>query len=606
MNRRRIQALLAGMIVLIALLLRVNAIERRPLHFDEGNSVYFGLHWPDVLALSNDNAEADPPAHRILLGVWMTLAGTSPFAIRALSAGLGVVAVALTWPFGRALGLRPQAALLVMALLAVSPFHVDYSQEAKSYALVSAMALASSLAWLRIGRSRLAPAAYVFCTLFMLGAHYFSAPLLAMQWVWLLADRSQLRRDAPRRAMLQALASGPVGLWIALAWRGILAGGARVAGTPHPFAPLTVLGNILGEFALGRTVEGTVVLIGAFLFAGLWVAGLFMAHRRARLMLVGASGMIALVFALVVEPRLSIFYPRFLLWSLPMFMAPMVALLGQRSALHLAGGVALAATEIAGLGTFYSARIDTDNDFRPLIAQVRPLIREGDAALGTYIWMDGMWASYAPETLRSLTWVRDFYQQDGRDLEALMAPVSAAHPRVWHLNFNRNPDDTATLSAQWLKRNTAYAARFRAGSLSVLLFESSPFEPPGTATSFGDRVQLGYAPQRRSARPGDVVRLNVRWTPSQPTGDLAIFTHLIGPDGRLIAQNDGDAVNGLRPAFTWKPNEGVDDPRALLVPTGVPPGEYQIRIGLYQRADGRRLTTSTGADFVLVGTLDIN
>lgn len=605
MTLRRAHALLAGLIVLTALVLRVGALERRPLHFDEGNNVYFGLRWPEILALSNDNAEADPPIHRVLLGMWMEGAGPSPFAIRALSAELGMLAVALAWALARALGLGPSGALLLMAGLAISPFHIDYSQEAKGYALVSAAALGSSWAWLKIGRSRRAPAAYVACTLVMLGAHYFSAPLLGMQWLWLLADRARFKREWLKRGLAQALACAPIALWVALAWRGILAGGAKAAGGAHASEPLTVILNLFGEFALGRHAGETAGVIGGVALLLLWLAGLVLARRSPRVFWAGASAGVALLFAVAVEPRLSIFYPRFLLWTLPILLAPIAAVLARPGAARVAAALSLGLAQAWSVTAYYRAPIDAPNDFRPLIADMRPLIQSGDAALGTYIWMDGMWASYAPETRQTLTWVRDFYEQDGRGLDARMMPIAQAHRRVWHLNFNRSPEDPATRSAQWLKTNTAYAGRFSAGALSALLFETAPFAPPTARALFEDRAQIAYTPLRAQARAGDAVRVDLGWMASRPLEDLSIFVHLIGPDGKLVAQSDGDALNGLRPAFTWKPGETIDDPRALLMSAGWAPGIYQVRAGLYQRADGRRLLVADGADFVLIGTIEL-
>ena len=138
------------LVILLAFFFRLENLGRRPLHFDEGNNVYFGLRAPQILQDSIDHAEADPPIHRLLLGGWMVLVGTSPLAIRFLSALIGTLAVALTAQLGQAL-LRNRWQATVLALfMAYSAFHIDYSQEAKGYALVCALALASTLAWLRL------------------------------------------------------------------------------------------------------------------------------------------------------------------------------------------------------------------------------------------------------------------------------------------------------------------------------------------------------------------------------------------------------------------------------------------------------------------------
>ena len=88
-------------ILLVAFALRVIQLDRRPLWWDEGNSVYFAHQ--GLSALVNETRttnDTDPPVYRLALGGWGILAGSSPFAVRFFSALLGVVAVALTWVVG--------------------------------------------------------------------------------------------------------------------------------------------------------------------------------------------------------------------------------------------------------------------------------------------------------------------------------------------------------------------------------------------------------------------------------------------------------------------------------------------------------------------------
>ena len=70
--------------------------------------------------------------------------------------------------------------------------------------------------------------------------------------------------------------------------------------------------------------------------------------------------------------------------------------------------------------------------------------------------------------------------------------------------------------------------------------------------------------------------------------DLAIFVHLLGPDGAMVAQADGlDAA-----ASTIQPGDHFLQLHALPLPDPLPPGPYTLQLGLYVRADGRRLVHS--------------
>jgi hypothetical protein len=66
-----------------------------------------------------------------------------------------------------------------------------------------------------------------------------------------------------------------------------------------------------------------------------------------------------------------------------------------------------------------------------------------------------------------------------------------------------------------------------------------------------------------------------------------VFVHLIGPDGRLAAQQD---VEPISPTTTWVPDVEVVDPHQVPIPAGLPAGRYQLRTGMYpQGQPGYRL-----------------
>ncbi|HET7375078.1 MAG TPA: glycosyltransferase family 39 protein, partial [Anaerolineae bacterium] len=76
-------------------------------------------------------------AEHFVLETW----GSSEYALRLLSAWAGTLAIPLLYVVGSLL-IGRRAGLLAAFLLAVSPFHIRYSQEARYYALQVALALA--------------------------------------------------------------------------------------------------------------------------------------------------------------------------------------------------------------------------------------------------------------------------------------------------------------------------------------------------------------------------------------------------------------------------------------------------------------------------------
>lgn len=84
-----------------------------------------------------------------------------------------------------------------------------------------------------------------------------------------------------------------------------------------------------------------------------------------------------------------------------------------------------------------------------------------------------------------------------------------------------------------------------------------------------------------------------------------MFVQLLGPEGALVAQSDGDPLNGLAPLAAQPAHVPVQDCRALLVPVDAPPGDYTVIAGLYDRGTGARVPAveagSAAADHVVLG-----
>ncbi|MEM9634039.1 MAG: glycosyltransferase family 39 protein, partial [Pseudomonadota bacterium] len=135
-------------ILLVAVLLRFHDLDRTSLWYDEAVSwAQSNGSLVDLFsAVAKDNY---PPLHNIVLWLTMPVIGDSETALRIPSAALGVLAVWLTYLIGWMIGGKPTG-LLAAALLAVSPFHIWYSTEARMYALLAATGLAFLLSLLKV------------------------------------------------------------------------------------------------------------------------------------------------------------------------------------------------------------------------------------------------------------------------------------------------------------------------------------------------------------------------------------------------------------------------------------------------------------------------
>jgi uncharacterized membrane protein len=103
-------------------------------------------------SLATEDSE-HPPLYFVLTRWWMRTAGDSAQSIRGLSVLFGVAALPLIWWLAREMFPGQATASISVALMAVSPFFVQYSQEARQYTLWTATVLAATAALLRALRS---------------------------------------------------------------------------------------------------------------------------------------------------------------------------------------------------------------------------------------------------------------------------------------------------------------------------------------------------------------------------------------------------------------------------------------------------------------------
>jgi hypothetical protein len=108
---------------------------------------------------------------------------------------------------------------------------------------------------------------------------------------------------------------------------------------------------------------------------------------------------------------------------------------------------------------------------------------------------------------------------------------------------------------------------------------------------FGDGIALlGYEVEPEPLEPGSTLRLTLYWqAKSQMTQPYNVFTHLFGPDGDLLAQQDNMPLHDRAPTTCWVPGEIIADDYALNVPAQARPGTYTLVVGLYVWQTGARL-----------------
>jgi hypothetical protein len=94
---------------------------------------------------------------------------------------------------------------------------------------------------------------------------------------------------------------------------------------------------------------------------------------------------------------------------------------------------------------------------------------------------------------------------------------------------------------------------------------------------------------------GNQLRLDLSWFARQSTPvSYKVFVHVIDDSGKLWTQDDSRPLHYASNTNRWLPGQAILDVHELTLPSGMPPGNYQVRAGLYNEQDGQRLPVTDG------------
>ena len=119
-----------------------------------------------------------------------------------------------------------------------------------------------------------------------------------------------------------------------------------------------------------------------------------------------------------------------------------------------------------------------------------------------------------------------------------------------------------------------------------------PIRQPQPA-DFGDQIHLRGLSWDGTTTPGQPLALQLAWqVRAPPPADYMLFAHLIGPDGRRVAQVDLPYQTS-----SWRAGHYSTTDLPLTLPADVPAGTYRLVIGLYDPSNGQRLALRAEAPF---------
>jgi mannosyltransferase len=299
----RVRTALAGVVVLAAAL-RFSTLGVQSFWLDEAFTVELVRKSLGGVLHGIRETEGTPPLYYCVAWLWAKLFGTSEWGLRSLSALIGTATVPIAYAAGGEL-VSKRAGLVTALLVAVNPWLVWYSQEARSYALLVLLGAAALYYFARAvhGGSRRDVALWAALSALALLTHYFAVFLAGAEAIWLaVAFRRHGRPVVDLAAGTAAIAAvGAALIPLALDQR---SGGRQAFITNFPRSTrISDLPKHMLAGELGGPFHGFVPAAGVFLIVAAWL----LINRATRRERNGAATALALAAAAVAVPLVMSF-----------------------------------------------------------------------------------------------------------------------------------------------------------------------------------------------------------------------------------------------------------------------------------------------------------
>ncbi len=572
-----------------------------------------------------------PPLYYYILHFWMLAAGQTEFAVRSLSVITGVLLVALLFVLGRRLfGVR--AACFAAVAGAGSPLAIYYSQETRMYEQVTLFGLLSTyLLWKALNprSGNRYWVGYAVAALACVYSQYVGAFVLLFQGMFVLLFY--------RRRLMPFVVAGAVIVLGYLPWLNVAKESLAIWPSTSAFASGPgVFGDAAFRFVEGVSAGLSPVTVALTVIVVLIAAsGLLARWNWSRRLLVGSGGAlgstdltlscaasgrglgegnsgpisaVALALLYVAVPiaamfllgyRKPLYNPKFALVALPGFLL-LVGLGLSRLArwrwpallvVLLAGGYAL--------NNYYFDPTFARDDYRGVADFISTSQRPGDAIILNAPGQEQIFPYYYHGGLPIVDLPKDRPPNPDKT-GAELTTLNGQYRRLWLVLYGTNGSDPDGYVEHWLagrdyEIQNSWFGDVRLTAFAVPAVGQAPDQPyDATLGNFAHLTAYGFTPN--PVKSGDVLQLGLRWKPSATaSANDKVFTHVIDNEGNIWAQRDSDPVGGARPTTSWKPGEIIDDNYGLMILPGTPPGDYQIEMGMYGAADGRRLPVTAGA-----------
>jgi 4-amino-4-deoxy-L-arabinose transferase-like glycosyltransferase len=446
------RALLA-VIILAAVLLRFPSLGDQSLWRDEA-ATWLQVNGSLADVISRTATDNYPPLYNLLAWISVQLFGGAEWVLRLPSAVLGVLNVALIYGLASRIGGRA-AGLIAASLLALSGYHVWYSQEARMYALLGCTATAHAWAMLHfLDRRGAARAVLLSLTGILL---IYAHPYGALTWVgigfgaiWTIL----LRRDW--KSLVPLVLAELLVILSFVPWGLILIGRAQVIADEG--------------FWIGQPTPAYILLqwrkVTSALFILLVLAVPFLVFLRRKHGPGPAAGMMPLLLSWALLPSIlgiiasvlvePVFFDRYLIGSLPGFLILFALALLMPARTQRGVVIACVAGLLIGLGTLVFGP-PPRGDWRGLSADLRAVIEPEDCLAMSSPVDEAMLDYYVPERGECFL----------RDLSANSISAAPASARVIYLAMQPASEGEAAVAPLAVVRPLLTSKAMSSGTIYV-------------------------------------------------------------------------------------------------------------------------------------------
>lgn len=183
-----------GAVMVLGAAARFGNISRSSIWHDEGYTMMLAPQgpWDIIWRTARD---VHPPLYYLLLHYWMKLFGSSELAARSLSAVCLIAAIPVAYLLVKRLW-GERAARLAALFVALGPFLVRYSQEARMYGVVAFLLLLATYWLVRAleAKSWKWWALYAVTIAAALYTHYYAVFMIAVHWLYVATLTSRQRQ----------------------------------------------------------------------------------------------------------------------------------------------------------------------------------------------------------------------------------------------------------------------------------------------------------------------------------------------------------------------------------------------------------------------------